>query len=83
MRRYTNFLNFMSLNTPEEIDNFSEEFDSYQKDGRLGFTCETSTPLVDQGPPCSVSELRTRLQLTEVLFEKTQLTTCSFSSSCK
>lgn len=38
MRQYTSSLNFLSLNTPDEIGNFSEEFDSYQKDGRLGCT---------------------------------------------
>ncbi|KAI4985845.1 hypothetical protein ZWY2020_018475 [Hordeum vulgare] len=36
IRQYTSSLNFVSLETPEEIDTFSEEFDSYQKDGRLG-----------------------------------------------
>jgi hypothetical protein len=27
MRQYTSCLNFLSLNIPEEIDTFSEEFD--------------------------------------------------------
>ena len=40
MRQYTSSLNFLSLNIPEEIDTFSEEFDIYQGHRRHLYACD-------------------------------------------